>query len=179
MASDLLAQARLLASKEPRKPLQASLRRAVSTAYYALFHFLGEESAKLVLGGAPQSKSFRDLARRAIAHTKVKDVCSEFVKPTPKDLLKSFWDKSVAHDPHQLVGDPDLLIISTAFRSLQEARHTADYDFSATFTRQEALEACEKAREAMHAWNALKSSKPEGLKLFAIAIMLWSGLSGR
>ena len=37
---DLLEQANHLARREPKRPKQASLRRAVSTAYYALFHLL-------------------------------------------------------------------------------------------------------------------------------------------
>ena len=37
---DLLAQARLLATKESSRPKQASLRHAISAAYYALFHLL-------------------------------------------------------------------------------------------------------------------------------------------
>jgi uncharacterized protein (UPF0332 family) len=37
-AEDLLKQAFLLLYKEPKTPTQASLRRSVSTAYYALFH---------------------------------------------------------------------------------------------------------------------------------------------
>ena len=37
---DLLRQALYLVHKEPRNPKQASLRRGVSTAYYALFHLL-------------------------------------------------------------------------------------------------------------------------------------------
>ena len=40
---DLLEQAIDLAMKETGEPKQAGLRRAVSTAYYALFHFLIEE----------------------------------------------------------------------------------------------------------------------------------------
>ena len=44
---DLLKQAIQLARNESRKPKQASLRRAVSTAYYALFHFLIYETCKL------------------------------------------------------------------------------------------------------------------------------------
>ena len=44
---DLLAQADLLLHLEKRRPKQASLRRAVSAAYYALFHFLIEESTVL------------------------------------------------------------------------------------------------------------------------------------
>lgn len=35
--ADLLKQARHLATKERRRPSQASLRRAISAAYYALF----------------------------------------------------------------------------------------------------------------------------------------------
>lgn len=41
---DLLEQAYDLAQKEATDPKQASLRRAVSTAYYALFHLLVEEA---------------------------------------------------------------------------------------------------------------------------------------
>jgi len=33
--ADLLAQAEYLAKKEPKRPRQASLRRAISAAYYA------------------------------------------------------------------------------------------------------------------------------------------------
>jgi len=36
--NDLLEQAKHLAIREKKRPRQASLRRAVSTAYYALFH---------------------------------------------------------------------------------------------------------------------------------------------
>jgi uncharacterized protein (UPF0332 family) len=40
LAEDLLEQARHLAKREPKRPKQASLRRAVSAAYYSLFHLL-------------------------------------------------------------------------------------------------------------------------------------------
>lgn len=43
-ADDLLTQAYHLANKERKNPKQASLRRAVSTAYYALFHLLIDEA---------------------------------------------------------------------------------------------------------------------------------------
>jgi hypothetical protein len=45
LAHDLLEQARFLVGRERRKPKQASLRRAVSTAYYAAFHLLGTDAA--------------------------------------------------------------------------------------------------------------------------------------
>jgi hypothetical protein len=43
-ADQLLEQARHLANREKTRPRQASLRRAVSTAYYALFHLLISEA---------------------------------------------------------------------------------------------------------------------------------------
>ena len=43
---DLLDQASHLATRETKKPKQASLRRAVSAAYYALFHLLVADGAK-------------------------------------------------------------------------------------------------------------------------------------
>lgn len=43
---DLLKQADHLATYEGVKPTQAALRRAVSTAYYALFHLLTEDASQ-------------------------------------------------------------------------------------------------------------------------------------
>src|SRR5580704_4225172 len=44
--NDLLEQAYHLANRERKRPRQASLRRAVSTAYYALFHLLISEATR-------------------------------------------------------------------------------------------------------------------------------------
>lgn len=41
---DLLQQARLLAILDEKRPKQANLRRAISSAYYALFHYLIDEA---------------------------------------------------------------------------------------------------------------------------------------
>ena len=46
LANDLPAQAKHLASRERGRPRQASLRRAASAAYYALFHLLIREASQ-------------------------------------------------------------------------------------------------------------------------------------
>ena len=43
-ADDLLEQSYHLLNKDGENPKEASLRRAVSTAYYALFHLLIDEA---------------------------------------------------------------------------------------------------------------------------------------
>jgi hypothetical protein len=40
MHDDLFAQAEMLAKVDATKPKQVNLRRAVSSAYYAVFHYL-------------------------------------------------------------------------------------------------------------------------------------------
>ncbi len=55
IAQDLLQQAGHLATYE-ENPTQASLRRAVLTAYYALFHLLVQD-ATLRWQGSPEARS--------------------------------------------------------------------------------------------------------------------------
>ena len=91
---DLIAQARMLTRREPGRPKQATLRRAISTAYYGLLHFLVEESTTLLFGVGQADVAFRQLAARAFVHGKMKSVCKEFIKPNPQDvhdLLQPFW----------------------------------------------------------------------------------------
>ena len=63
LAEDLLEQAFLLLNKESKNPKQASLRRAVSTAYYALFHLLIQEAS-----ANWSRKDMRDYLARAFEH---------------------------------------------------------------------------------------------------------------
>src|ERR1700722_19345356 len=68
---DLLEQARHLANREPKRPKQASLRRAVSTAYYAIFHLLSIETAKNWKRAAESST-----VARMLDHAPMAKVCT-------------------------------------------------------------------------------------------------------
>src|SRR5258708_37751118 len=72
---DLLQQAYDLANKEPTNPKQASLRRAVSTAYYALFHLLIDEA---VSKWAIERQ--RSILARTFEHGKMKGICDGVLK---------------------------------------------------------------------------------------------------
>lgn len=68
LPTDLLAQARLLATREPKRPKQASLRRAISNAYYALFHLLVDQSCRFLVSGASASRrALREQLARSLA----------------------------------------------------------------------------------------------------------------
>jgi hypothetical protein len=64
---DLLEQAGHLAKREPKKPRQASLRRAISAAYYALFHLLVDQAGRLMVSGS-QRIDLRYRLQRAFRH---------------------------------------------------------------------------------------------------------------
>ncbi|MBI4027035.1 MAG: hypothetical protein HY360_18770 [Verrucomicrobia bacterium] len=173
LSLDLLVQARMLAWREPRRPKDANLRRSVSASYYALFHFLIEECTLLTIGTAHNRVRLRQFAGRAFVHGKMKAVCEEFVKTTPRDLLEPFWQS--LHVP----SIPDVRILAENFIALQQQRHAADYNLSRRFKRHEANRAVDLAQEAFDAWRRLKRRHTELALLFALALMLWPGLGGR
>lgn len=79
--NDLLEQARHLANREPKRPKQASLRRAVSTAYYALFHLLSIETPKNWKRPAERST-----VARMLDHSPMAKVCT-----TKRDELNTYF----------------------------------------------------------------------------------------
>ena len=173
---DLVTQARMLTRCEPRRPKQATLRRAISTAYYGLFHFLIEESTALLFGTGQVDTAFRQMAARAFIHGKMKSVCAEFVKTNPKQvhsLLQPFWQRFGIANNHQAP------LIAKDFIDLQDERHTADYDLTVSFSRQDALNAITRAERALTAWRQMRIANPDICRLFAMSLILWPSLSGR
>jgi len=70
LPNELLAQARHLATKEPRRPRDASLRRSVSAAYYALFHLLTAEASRFLVSGTDRG-GLQSLLARGFAHSEI------------------------------------------------------------------------------------------------------------
>ncbi len=133
---DLLEQAYDLAHKEPTNPKQASLRRAVSTAYYALFHLLIDEA---VSKWAVERQ--RSVLARTFDHGKMKGTCDDVLK-----TVKS--GGSVL---------PELNTVAHNFIQLQQHRHTADYDNSKQWSRTDVLNGLTLATDAFTAWRAISA----------------------
>ena len=140
--ADLLKQAKLLAGKEPRRPLQASLRRAVSASYYALFHLLVDEATKRMLSGRNRD-ALRDCLARAFSHDVMKQVAQQFSSNglSPK-LIPGLNGQTL---------QPQLV-------DLQQARHEADYDRARRFTRREVLDLVDQAEQAFADWKVVRKS---------------------
>jgi hypothetical protein len=150
----LLDQATRLATETAGRPRQADLRRAVSTAYYALFHLLTQAGAACV------SRRNRELVTRCFGHSDMKAISQRFSGTTPPTPLQPF----VASVP------ADLNFVAKAFVALQEARHIADYDIRPVmnFSRQAAVELVNRAREAFDAWERVRNDPTAEVYLLAM-----------
>lgn len=136
-------------NREPRKPRQASLRRAVSTAYYATFHLLTDEATRRFFPNQPIG--LKERAKRAFTHQDMALVCRQFAKGTIDNLNDG--TKPLVIAPLE----PDLVSVAAAFVELQEARHLADYDVSASFIKPEALRLTKVAEKAFASWNEARA----------------------
>jgi uncharacterized protein (UPF0332 family) len=150
-ADELLEIARRIADLDGENPGQASLRRAVSTAYYALFHLVISEAT------ANWSHSqFRPLLGRVFEHGKMKQACNKVsgavFKPPPF--------KGRTPEDH-------LRVVTSTFVQAQEQREDADYDVSLQWSRKEVETQIESVADAFRSWTAVrdKSNAQEFLVL--------------
>ena len=65
----------------------------------------------------------------------------------------------------------DLQLVADAFVVLQQARHEADYEVSATFTRHEAISSVESVRQAFKAWDRVR--KTDEARFYLACFLLW------
>ncbi|HEX8463692.1 MAG TPA: hypothetical protein VF627_03655 [Abditibacterium sp.] len=163
-ASDLLEQAQHLVRNEPRRPRQASLRRAVSSAYYATFHLLSHEAAGLLVGAGFGQREMRRLTARVLSHTQMKGACVDLVKPQPSAVIRKRCNDL------QLSRIPEFVRLADSFRELQEERHRADYDLSTNYIRTEAQISVDQAAQLFADWKFLKQFHPEAAYFFALSL---------
>jgi uncharacterized protein (UPF0332 family) len=145
-ANDLLEQSRHLANREPKRPKQASLRRAVSTAYYALFHLLITETTKNWKRPAE-----RFTLARVFEHTLMGKVCA-----AKRDELNAHFKTRPPASP-QLEVFKHLHVVTETFVQMLQHRHTADYDSSTKWTRTDTLEKIESVEAAFVSWRAIRA----------------------
>lgn len=166
LAGELLDQAEHLATLEKRgKPRQASLRRAVSAAYYALFHLLIDEAVTLLLpvAGPPE---LRSSLGSTFTHADIKVVCQAIASPPKKP--SSNVDRLIeAIQPR-----PDYLVrLSWLFVALQAERHDADYDTAKRFGRQDVRRLIGETRDVFRLGEAHRS-QPEAQR-FLFTLIAW------
>lgn len=142
---DLLEQALHLANREPKRPKQASLRRAVSTAYYALFHLLSIETAKNWKRAAE-----RPTVARMLEHRGMSGAC----KAKREELDKYFNTRPATGRVLEI--RKHLHVITNTFVEMRQHREIADYNLAVRWTRTDVLDKIQSVEAAFESWRAIR-----------------------
>jgi hypothetical protein len=147
----LLDQAeRLIASTGRGVPRQVDLRRAISSAYNALFHEVSIAAADQVVGRAKQSEPLYALVYRSIDHRALKQLCEGLTKRRPPAKYARY-----VKDSHAL----GIAFFSFAVVDLQAKWHSADYDPMIRLSALDARMAIRTARRALIAFRAVRRER--------------------
>jgi uncharacterized protein (UPF0332 family) len=117
---------------------QTDLRRAISNAYYGLFHFALTAAADMVVGAAEQATPRYVLVYRSVDHTRLRALCVQIRATNPQNV------PLVPVDGFGSIAD-----FARITFNLYELRILADYDPARWFTLDEARLAVSDAREAI------------------------------
>jgi hypothetical protein len=157
---EFFQQADLLAANPAAS--DADLRRAISAAYYGLFHFTLTAAADMVAAEPNRGTERYMLIYRSVDHSRLRSLCSEIRKTNPQKL--SLMPQG---------GFGTIAEFARIALNLQELRIFADYDPSKSFTTTDASLAPHEAREAIK-W--FQQGTPEQRESFLILLL---GLKGR
>ena len=134
----------------PGRPRQIRLRRALSTAYYAMFHALCRSNAETLIGSAQAMQGAESWvwAYRALDHRPAKNKMAEY---RPNGQI------------HQ-----DIASFSQVFSNLQEHRHDADYDPLKVYTRYEVDTLIDQAEAAIETFEAVPAHDRRDLAAYLL-----------
>ena len=133
------------------RPRQAQLARAVSTAYYALFHALANCCADSLAGASPSSGSRRAWRQTytSLEHRLTRNRCEN------RDVIRRFPE--------------DIRVFAMSFATLQRRREVADYEPNAVHSRYHVASLVDEARQAvLHLENADARDR----RAFALYVLL-------
>jgi hypothetical protein len=142
----LLEQAeRLIQRGSAGAPRQVDLRRAVSNAYYGMFHIIMAGAADAFVGRSRRSSPQYSLAYRSIDHRSLRQICDNVRRPMLRDRLKPYG-------PPQGFGQ-DMIALAELLLDLQQKRYAADYDPAIRLSASEARQSIGMARDALIYWR--------------------------
>lgn len=136
----LLEQAQHLVKREPKRPKQGSLRRAIST------------------------KDRIELARM-FEHSHMRSICAN----KRDELNKAFKTRKKVGRPNQEEAfKRNLQRVVNTFVRMHEQRELADYDYSSNWTRTDVLPKVEGVAAAFKAWKAIRNEDIARAFLFTL-----------
>ena len=148
-AAKMLAGSHGTTLAPPGRPRQAMLRRAVSAAYYAMFHALCQSNADTLVGQSPPGPH-TDLwveTYRALQHRTAKNRLASYIQLTQDAAVRNFGQ---------------------IFGNMQQQRISADYDPRAKFARSQVITFIGRSEAAIYAFCDAPSPTRRRLAIFLL-----------
>lgn len=151
---DLLRIARHLAAGSigsgRGRPRQTDLCRAVSAAYYAMFHALAQCCADLLAGTSPAHRNPEAWRQtyRALEHGLARSQCSN------QAAMRRF--------------PPEIRQFAEVFVTMQRGRQEADYDPVMTFSRSQVIGFIDQVSETIAGFNAADRGQRRAFSLYVL-----------
>ncbi len=140
---------RLIVPPPAGPPRQVDVRRAMSSAYYAVFHALLTAAADEFVGKTKHATPEYALVYRSINHGWLRQVCDGLKGSQPQKRFAQYA-------PTGGFGE-NLQALSLAVIDLQEKRHSADYDPAIRVKTADALLAIRTGRTALSRFNRVSA----------------------
>ena len=157
-ANDLLQFSRELAELYPADAHQPSLRRALSSAYYALFHLLiGDAVANCT------DPRFRVTLSRLFDHGPMKNVCENTVV-----RIKNLFDPNPPGEPERTI-QYHLHNVADTFSQAQQNRNEADYNLLKVWQPGQVSLLIEAVEDAFKSWYIIREN--QAAKDFLISML--------
>lgn len=134
------------------RPKQSNLRRGVSTAYYAVFHSIAWAVVAHLLPSGRRADRFA--LARSVDHPAIKKVCGWIANPNQAPT-------HVAPLVNMIANNAAMLNVALVFLDLMEARHRADYDHGARFSKPTAVGYVDDAEAVIESLNHIASGVRE------------------
>jgi hypothetical protein len=155
----LFEQAERLVEPPPAgPPRQVDVRRAISSAYYGVFHAALAAAADEFIGATVRSDPRYGLVYRSVDHKALAEVCTEVGRARRSP-------RYARYSPQHGFGD-DIQVFSSIVLDLQEKRHAANYDPMMRVTTADAKLAVSIGRTALERFrNASAANRKSFLAL--------------
>lgn len=148
----MIDAARILAGTNdgtlPGRPRQVMLKRALSTAYYAMFHALCKSNADMLIGSSPRGSDSQTWLQtyRALDHRQARDRLASY-RSGSGSAFQSF---------------------ANAFGNLQEHRLHADYNPNRAYARSQVSDLIQRAETAIGAFYNAPAPQRRRLAVFLL-----------
>ena len=172
-SDDLLkVSAKLVARRQGQKgPLKdAYVRRSISTTYYAMFHFILDETANRIVGSGNDLRQRRRLFIRTLSHGGLTTAFGKLQGATiDASVVELFRLSRTLPGP---IPTPHFLHeIAAAYVDAKAKRENADYDLNVPLSERDARRLGRRVTRAIRAWNAANTKADRDMK-HATAILM-------